>query len=102
MDLANAIAPSSRKIIVGTRPGEKIHEEMITSADSFNTFDLGDCYVILPSNWRNIKSFQHYSDLYKKVEDNFNYDSSKNSDFLNVEVIRDLIKKNIDPNFVPL
>jgi len=49
LDVAEAIAPKKEKRVVGIRPGEKIHEEMITSADSFNTYDLGKYYVILPS-----------------------------------------------------
>ena len=57
LDVANAICEKSKKPIVGIRPGEKIHEEMITPSDSFNTFDIGKYYVILPNN--------------KKIQDNF-------------------------------
>ena len=49
MDVAEAIGPECQKQIVGIRPGEKIHEEMITSSDSYFTYDIGDIYVILPS-----------------------------------------------------
>ena len=68
MDVANAIAPECKHVITGIRPGEKIHEEMITSSDSFSTYDLGKYYVILPEvpNWKRddyIKKFNA-----KKVE----------------------------------
>src|SRR5690606_27103553 len=49
LDVAEAIAPGIRTEIVGVRPGEKLHEEMITEADAPQTYDLGDRYVILPS-----------------------------------------------------
>ena len=49
IDVAEAIGPNCEKKIIGIRPGEKIHEEMITSADSINTYDLGKYYVILPN-----------------------------------------------------
>ena len=49
LDVAEAIGPDCKKPIVGVRPGEKIHEEMITAADSLNTYDLGKYYVILPN-----------------------------------------------------
>ena len=49
MDIAEAIAPECKTEIVGVRPGEKLHEEMITDTDSFHTIDLGKYYAILPS-----------------------------------------------------
>ena len=49
---AEAIGPTCEKPIIGIRPGEKIHEEMITSSDSFSTLDLGKYYAILPSDGR--------------------------------------------------
>lgn len=48
-DVASAIAPNCEQRVVGIRPGEKVHEEMITSSDSFTTYDLGKYYVILPT-----------------------------------------------------
>ena len=50
MDVAEAVGPNCEKPIVGIRPGEKIHEEMITESDSFTTIDLGSYYAILPSD----------------------------------------------------
>ena len=52
MDVAEAIGPDCEKEVVGIRPGEKIHEEMITASDSYNTWDLGKYYVILPQKTR--------------------------------------------------
>ena len=50
IDVAEAIGPSCQKKIVGIRPGEKLHEEMITASDSHFTLDLGEHYAILPSD----------------------------------------------------
>jgi UDP-N-acetylglucosamine 4,6-dehydratase/5-epimerase len=98
-DVAYAIAPDCKQEIVGIRPGEKIHEEMITSSDSFNTYDLGRYYVILPQthNW-DLHKFTEYFDA-KKVSPGFTYNSGTNSDWLSVQQIRDLIKKHVDPSF---
>jgi len=98
-DVAEAIAPQCTMEVVGIRPGEKIHEEMITSSDSFYTYDLGKYYTILPSiphfNLANyIESFHA-----KKVEPGFNYNSGENSDWETVESLRSLIKEHVDPNF---
>ena len=58
LDVANAIGPDCEKPIVGIRPGEKIHEEMITSSDSFNTYDIGKYYVILPEDKKIKQNFE--------------------------------------------
>ena len=101
IELAEAIGPSCRKEIVGLRPGEKIHEEMITTSDSHRTFDIGKYYLILP-NEKDI-SYEKYAQYknHKKVEENFSYNSGKNSKFLSVNELRELIKINIDKNFKP-
>jgi len=98
-DVATAIAPSTEQRIVGIRPGEKIHEEMITSSDSFNTYDLGKYYAILPTvpNW-NLDEFIQVFNA-QKVTEGFNYNSGTNSDWVNVEEIRAFIKKHLDPDF---
>ena len=97
MDVAKAIGPDCRIENVGIRPGEKIHEEMITSSDSFYTIDNGRNYIILPplSN----KNYQQYLDHYnaKPVEKGFTYNSGTNSEWLTVEQLREQIKKYIDP-----
>lgn len=101
-DVAEAIGPGCRQEVVGIRPGEKIHEEMITESDSLATVDLGAYYAILPSRGR--ASFEQYVQHMpaKRVESGFAYHSGRNPDFLSVEQIRALIREHIDPNFKPV
>lgn len=98
--LAEAIAPSCSIQDIGIRPGEKLHEEMITESDSYNTIDVGTYYAILPSD----ANMQKYINQYqaKPVEKGFTYNSGKNTEWLSVEEIRALIRQHIDPNFEPL
>jgi UDP-N-acetylglucosamine 4,6-dehydratase/5-epimerase len=98
-DVAEAIGPECKQDIIGARPGEKIHEVMITESDSFSTYDLGKYYVILPQvPMFNVNDFiSHFSA--QKVKENFSYDSGKNEDMLSIAVIKKLIKANVDPNF---
>jgi UDP-N-acetylglucosamine 4,6-dehydratase len=98
-DVANAIAPECELEIVGIRPGEKIHEEMITSSDSFYTYDLGKYYVILPSvpNW-NLNNFIETFNA-TKVSEGFNYNSGENSEWETVESIRRLIKEHLENDY---
>jgi UDP-N-acetylglucosamine 4,6-dehydratase (inverting) len=90
-DLAKAIGPECEHPIVGIRPGEKVHEEMITASDSFNTVDLGKYFAILPS------AGDHSVETYCKaqggnpVPQGFAYNSGTNPDFLSVEHLRELI-----------
>ena len=99
MDVAEAIGPECEHKVTGIRPGEKIHEEMITSSDSFSTYDLGKYFVILPQlhNW----SLEEYIKIFnaKKVPIGFNYTSENNTDWETVESIRSLIRQNVDSNF---
>jgi UDP-N-acetylglucosamine 4,6-dehydratase len=99
-DVAEAIGPECKHEIVGIRPGEKIHEEMITSSDSFSTYDLGKYYAILPqvTNW-NIDSFKKEFNA-SKVPIGFQYNSGENTDWVGVDEIRSLIKTHVDENFV--
>ena len=92
MDLAEAIGPECEKRIVGIRPGEKIHEEMITASDSFNTVDLGLYFAILPTGG----GFEANT---QSIEVGKGYGSGTNSDFLSVEQLRHLIKEYVDPGF---
>lgn len=98
-DVAKAIAPNCEHRIVGIRPGEKVHEEMITSADSLTTVDLGKYYAILPiTNSYNVESYCDRMNA-TPVKPGFNYNSGENSQFLTVEEIRELIQTHVDPNF---
>lgn len=94
-DLAQAIGPECEHPVIGIRPGEKIHEEMITSSDSFTTYDLGKYYVILPQvpHW-DIDSYIEKFNA-KRVEQGFNYSSGKNEDFLTVDELRQLIVAHV-------
>lgn len=98
-DVAQAIAPECKQEIIGIRPGEKLHEQMITSSDSYSTYDLGKYYVILPQvpNW-NLNDFvNHFKPI--KVVEGFNYDSKTNSKWLSVEELRGLIKVHVNSDF---
>lgn len=98
-DVATAIGPDCKQEIIGIRPGEKIHEEMITSSDSYTTYDLGKYYAILPQVHRwNLDDFiKKFNAL--KVADGFSYNSGKNDKWLGVEELRKLIKEHVDPAF---
>jgi UDP-N-acetylglucosamine 4,6-dehydratase/5-epimerase len=98
-DLAMAIAPDCEHRIVGIRPGEKIHEEMITSSDSFTSYDLGKYYAILPQvpNWKLSEFINQFKAA--KVVEGFNYSSGTNSEWLSVNALRKLIKENVEKDF---
>ena len=98
-DVAEAIAPECPLNIIGIRPGEKIHEEMITSSDSYNTYDLGKYFTILPSipNFDLEKFIASFNA--KKVEEGFNYNSGTNTEWETVEGLRKLIKEHVDGTF---
>ena len=99
LDVAEAIGPECEKPVIGIRPGEKVHEEMITASDSFNTFDLGKYYVILPQVPRfNLEEFIDQHDA-KPVVQGFQYNSGENNDWETIESLRKLIKEHIDPTF---
>ncbi len=84
---------------MGIRPGEKVHEEMITASDSFYTYDLGKYYIILPAthNW----DLNEYKSKFNavRVKEGFNYNSGDNEDWETVEGLRILIKEHVDSNF---
>ncbi len=101
MTLVEAIAPSSKIKEIGIRPGEKLHEEMITISDSPYTVDLGKYYAILsPTIVSNINDYCKDNKCLK-VPDGFSYSSRNNEVFLSVDEIRELIRENIDPLFSP-
>lgn len=94
-DVAQAIGPECDHPVVGIRPGEKIHEEMITSSDSFTTYDLGEYYVILPQVplWKLSDYIKHFKA--KPMESGFSYNSGANPNFLNVEELSHLIRTHV-------
>ncbi len=100
-DLAEAIGPNCDTPMVGIRPGEKVHEEMITTSDSYNTVDLGSYYAIVPQTFRFTKEEYMEKANATLVEPGFAYNSGTNPDFLNVDQLRQLIVDEVDPNFKP-
>lgn len=100
VDVAKAIAPNLPQVEVGIRPGEKLHEEMITVTDALNTIDLGKYYAILPS-----VSFKHQREEFLKyhnaipVPQGFHYSSDLNEEWETVDSLRAKIKEFVDPNF---
>jgi UDP-N-acetylglucosamine 4,6-dehydratase/5-epimerase len=98
-DVAEAIGPECEKPVVGIRPGEKVHEEMITSSDSFYTWDLGKYFTILPSTprWK-LEDFIKQFDA-KKAPEGFSYNSGDNTEWETVDSLRDLIKTHVDIAF---
>ena len=102
MDVAEAIGPRCEKRVLGIRPGEKIHEEMITSSDSFSTIDIGSYYAILPSDGSVQRLYQAAGLPFRPVEPGFDYNSGTNPDFLSVDQLRHLIREHVDPSFQPV
>lgn len=99
MDVAEAIGPKCEKPVVGIRPGEKIHEEMITASDSYNTYDLGKYYIIVPTLPGKALSDFLSEREHQKVAPGFQYSSDSNDDWETVESLRQLIKEHVDPTF---
>ena len=99
-EVAKAIGPNCKHEIIGIRPGEKVHEEMITSSDSFSTYDLGKYYVILPQvpNWQLEDYIKKFNAV--KVAEGFNYSSGENTEWVEAEELRKLIVEYVDPNFI--
>jgi UDP-N-acetylglucosamine 4,6-dehydratase/5-epimerase len=98
-DVAMAIGPECKHEVIGIRPGEKVHEEMITPSDSFYTYDLGKYYTILPSShqWKLEDYVKEFNAV--KVPVGFYYNSGENTEWETVEVLRELIKEHVDPEF---
>ncbi|QHT68815.1 UDP-N-acetylglucosamine 4,6-dehydratase (inverting) [Rhodocytophaga rosea] len=98
-DVAEAIGPGCEQLIVGIRPGEKLHEEMITETDSLNTIELEKYYVICPSTplW----SINEFNTAFngKAVPIGFKYNSGTNNQWMTVEDLREQIRLHVDPNF---
>lgn len=98
--VAKAISPNAKLEDIGIRPGEKLHEEMITSSDSFNTIEFDKYYAILPSDAKKEKYLKHFNAW--EVEKGFTYNSGTNKDWETIESMQEKIKKFVDPDFKPL
>ena len=97
LDVANAVAPNCKTSVVGMRPGEKLHEEMISDTDSLNTIDIGKLYAILPSisfTSSENEFLEHHKA--KKVKFGFKYNSGQNTEWEDVESLRNLISQYLD------
>ena len=99
LDIAQAIGPDCEHKIIGIRPGEKIHEEMITASDSFFTYDLGKYYAILPQTpkWSMESFIKEFKAV--KVKEGFTYNSENNTEWVSVDELRTLIREHVDPGF---
>lgn len=100
LDIVEAIAPGCKTEVVGIRPGEKLHEEMITDTDSLNTIDLGRYYAILPSvsfNYSEEQYIQHHNA--EKVPFGFRYNSGTNNEWETSDTLRQAIIDHVNPNF---
>jgi len=101
LDVAAAVAPDCKTNVVGIRPGEKLHEEMITPTDSLSTIDFDRYYAILPT-----VSDKHSADDFlkhhngKMVPEGFAYNSGTNSEWDTVESLREKVTQFVDPSFV--
>lgn len=103
IDVAEAIGPDCEKPVIGIRPGEKLHEEMVTANDSQNTIENERYFVIIPMLYRrdHVQTCQLFANHHKAtpVEPDFCYSSEKNGSWLTVGQIRELIKQHVDPSF---
>tara|TARA_X000001036_G_C20546270_1_gene752423 strand:+ start:82 stop:1095 length:1014 start_codon:yes stop_codon:yes gene_type:complete len=96
VDVVKAIDPKAKIEFIGIRPGEKIHEEMITKSDSINTVEFDKYYSIIPNNQFVVeKKKKLFLKSGKKCKIGFSYNSLTNKNYLSVKQIRDLIIKNI-------
>jgi len=91
-NLAKAVAPEASINVIGLRPGEKMHESLISVDEALNTFDLGDRFMLAPTNlitWNNDFKYQKK----RLVPSDFSYTSENNSDYLTISQMKNLIKK---------
>ena len=101
LDLAEAIGPDCEHPIIGIRPGEKVHEEMITESDALTTWDHGRYFTVLPvGEDRDLDAWAARTGA-QRVPNGFRYSSNNNEHFLTVEEIRTLIRDYLDPDFIP-
>ncbi len=100
LDVAEAIAPEAKHKIIGIRPGEKLHEEMITVNDAMNTVEFDDYFAITPNSlylsWNHERFLSESNGTKGKYcEDGFSYNSETNKHFLTLDELRELIKNHI-------
>lgn len=95
--LAKAIAPKAELHEIGIRPGEKLHEELITESDSYNTIEFDKYYAILPSDVDKEKYLKHYNGWC--VPEGFKYNSGTNTEWETIDSIREKIKQYVNPGF---
>ena len=98
-DVATAIGPNCQQVLVGVRPGEKLHEEMITETDSLNTVETDRYYVITPSTptWEVADYLVAFNG--KRVAEGFKYNSGTNTEWLTVDQLRNQIREHVDAGF---
>ena len=102
IDVAEAVAPGMPLCMIGIRPGEKLHEDLITETDSMLTMEMSDHFVILPSiEFFDVEGYVSATGA-RPVEEGFRYNSGTNTEWLSVEQIRSLIHDHMDPEFAPL
>ena len=98
IDIVHSISKNAKIKIIGIRPGEKIHEEMISSEESLNVIEYKNFYVVIPNSKFNPINKKKYMKIFKNgknTKENFNYSSNNNIDFLTVNQLTKLIKKNL-------
>ena len=98
-DVAQAIAPDARLDIVGIRPGEKLHEDLITETDALSTVELASSFVILPATplWDVDAFIETFGGCMCPI--GFRYNSGANDEWLSVDDIRKLVREHVDPSF---
>ena len=92
VDLATAIKTKKKKIYIGIRSGEKIHEQMISKSDSYNTIEMKNCYAILNNDNKKLEKYYKNNFNAKKVEEGFEYSSDLNPDFMKITDLKKIIK----------
>ena len=99
LDVAKAIAPDAKLTIVGIRPGEKFHEELITVSDAMNTIEFDDYFVIVPAirDWDKSRFvIESNGKKGKQCPDGFSYDSKTNKPYLTIDELKKLIDENVE------
>ena len=90
-EIAKAIRPDLIQKVVGIRPGEKLHEQMIAKEEARETFDCGEHYVIVPDM---LSSRKLYDDTFPKVKEGFKYSSDNNADWMSADELTLFVKNN--------